>query len=313
MAQMDADAALDFEAESETYAFRELATAQEAPEQDPDSRGPPIDLRSERAPPAEMQVRAAGPGGHATNTGPKGVKADFEDAKRNEASIKMREQVMAARATARSAQGDVKYMVADPLDQLKAKEKDKQLAKQKKKGSDSDSDSDLDDEDEEFLAKLRAERIKQIETVRGSMPLFGSYDKQTFDEFAAFVKSVHELTYVVCVLYEINHLPCARLHAALEDIASQFTHVRFVRVKSTEAIKGYSAAGIPTMLIYRGGKMVKDFIRVHDLFSAEITTAEVVRFLTAGKILQETTGGLLDAKPKSASKAQFETAGAKRS
>lgn len=34
-------------------------------------------------------------------------------------------------------------------------------------GSDSDSDSDF--EDEELIAKMRAQRIAQIETIRGSM------------------------------------------------------------------------------------------------------------------------------------------------
>lgn len=90
----------------------------------PDERptGPPIDLRTERAPPPEM--RPTGGGLAASNTGPKGVKADFEEAKRNDQSIKMRAEVAKERVA--TGAGAVKqFKVDDPLDKEREKLKEK--------------------------------------------------------------------------------------------------------------------------------------------------------------------------------------------
>jgi len=303
---LGADDALDAEVAGDSgtksYTVQEILLEEDMKEQNPDERtgAPAMDLRHERAPPPEM--RPTGAGLSASNTGPKGVKADFEEAKRNEQSMRMREAVAKERVAMAATKT---FTVADPLDEERKALAKKPKDRKEKTGSDSDTDSDLDEDDEELMAKMRADRIKAIETVRGSMPLFGSYDRVSFDQLAALVKSVHELTYVVVVLYEINHLTCARLHAAFEDIAAQFPHVRFVRIRAREAIKNYAIEGVPTLLIYRGGKMIKDFVRVQQFFSEMIATAELVEFLKAGKILQETTAGLL-AKPKDKSKSETE-------
>src|SRR5688572_27370499 len=57
-----------------------------------------------------------------------------------------------------------------------------------------------------------------------------------------------------------NVLSCAKLHEALEVLAPQFDHIRFVRVQTTDAMKDYSNVGLPALLIARGGKVLHDFV-----------------------------------------------------
>jgi hypothetical protein len=78
------------------------------------------------------------------------------------------------------------------------------------------------------------------------------------------------------------------LHVCLEELAPQFDHVKFVRIRSDEVFtKGkFSKAGLPTLLVYRGGKMVHEFILpATPDFPSTIKPKEVAQFLAKYALL----------------------------
>ena len=83
---------------------------------------------------------------------------------------------------------------------------------------------------------------------------------------------------------------CARLHLSLTHLASVFVHVRFARIRCADVLPAYPVAGLPALLIYRGGLCVADAIRLSSALPPHFTDAELARMLQAKGVLTVPTG-----------------------
>lgn len=50
------------------------------------------------------------------------------------------------------------------------------------------------------------------------------------------------------------------MDARLLELSAKFPHTKFVRCKATDAIKNYPDTKCPTLLIYKEGKVMKQFV-----------------------------------------------------
>lgn len=50
------------------------------------------------------------------------------------------------------------------------------------------------------------------------------------------------------------------MDARLQELSAKFRSTKFVKCKSTDAIKNYPDSKCPTLLVYKGGKVVKQFV-----------------------------------------------------
>jgi len=244
-----------------------------------------LDPRMDFQPPKALQVNNDGK----SHTGPKGVLADYEEAKRNLRTQRMMERIAQERAVQRLAAGAEKLEVVDDQKEKAKKEK------KKEKGEDEESeDSDLEDDEE----VLKAYRQQCVQAVQASLPVFGEHRRLSLDEFAALVKNVHELVYVVCLLYQNHVEACVRVNFAFEELARQFRHVCFCRVRSDEAIAGFSDVGLPALIVYQGGDMKYQFVRFTDGMES-ISDRNVAVFLRDKGLLRTPTG-MAEPKPRKA-------------
>lgn len=194
------------------------------------------------------------------NTGPKGVKRDYEIAKRNLIAEKRFDALRAHREFHHLANQMTQFHLTESQPEQKSA-----AAKEKKKdalldddGSNSDDsifgkdDDGFDSEEERLFEKMKRDRIAALQN---SLPTFGEYYRvDTFEDFTVLIKSAHELAITVVHVYQ-NYIPaCQSLHLTFELIAPQFPHVCFVRIRSDELFKNrkYSPKGLPTLLLYRG-------------------------------------------------------------
>lgn len=214
------------------------------------------------------------------NTGPKGVKADFEEAKANLRDIRMMAKMRQFRDVDRMANGPSdlsgfkEHVGHTPAPKTRAEEEDED--------SSSDSFSDEDSDDEAFQ-RYKLERIQQVQN---SLPSFGTHDRiETNNALAGAVKNVHELVYVLVHVYENNSPACTSLNLCMESLAPQFTHIKFCRIRSSDCMKNFNRQGLPTLMIYRGGKPVKTFIRVHDTIPPPFSDLKLAQFLQKEGIL----------------------------
>jgi len=159
------------------------------------------------------------------------------------------------------------------------------------KATDSD-DSELDSDEERIFQEYKQQ---QIDTIRNSLPSFGEFGPvDSVDDLAAIIKSTHDLVYVVVHLYQ-NHIPtCIRLNLSFEALAKDFPHVCFLRVKSTTVSAGFKDAGLPALMIYRGGKCIHEFVALGTELPKKFSDLDVAKFLQSHGILSIPTGGLSD-------------------
>ena len=151
----------------------------------------------------------------------------------------------------------------------------------KEDSDDDDSwDESVDSDDEAF----QRYKLQRIQAVQSTLPSFGAHERiMSNTELSAVVKKVHELSYVLVHIYE-NRVPtCTALNLVMESLAPQFPHIRFCRIRASDAMKGFDIAGCPTLMVYRGGKPVKTFIRLQDTLQGEITDLKLARFLSGKK------------------------------
>jgi hypothetical protein len=247
---------------------------------------------NEKAPPKGMTAR----GEHnvsngvrnqyqSCHTGPKGVKADYAESKFNAEKAQMLRRIREERKLERIQTGDnslaLQQLARSVYAELDARDKIV-AAEARDEAEDSELSSDLDSDDDEIFMSYR---LKQLALIRNSLPSFGHFHRQSKATFGKIFREEHELVYVVAHLYE-NHIEeCTRLNLVLENVAAQFTHVHFLRVRATDAIDSYDDLNLPTLVVYRGGKLVHSFPRVYKK-TGPINDVNIVKFLAQLGVLK---------------------------
>ncbi len=203
------------------------------------------------------------------NTGGKGVLADYEEAKRitrrrNETKVlKQREAVKKAG-----------YNMSN-----------KAITKNSNDVGQRQADSDEEDEDDEdFFEKFRAMRMQQLSSATG-LPQFGKLYSVGKFEFVDEVDKADPRTFVVIHIFEDYLLACQRMNRALQVMAERYKHVKFLRLKATEADQTLSHSALPAFLVYKAGKLTGTAAvnAVKNEFQNEQFTVEDVEWLLVSK------------------------------
>jgi len=132
-------------------------------------------------------------------------------------------------------------------------------------------------------------RYKQqrIDLIKNSLPTYGRFYRVKRDEFISETEKEHELIHVVVHLYQNTIPACIRLNLILEDIAPQFTHVKFIRTRSTDLVESFSNVALPMLLVYRGGEVVHTIPQVSKHFPRKWEDKDVVAYLAKKGILNK--------------------------
>lgn len=247
-------------------------------------------------------------GGKSTNTGPKGVKADYAQAKRDMINTRMRESMRAARKMKEMTQGVTELSVAAPeLPQGRAAERaarraeaaaarakpaDRNRVKKREEheraeaaaesGEESSELSGLSSDDEDSFAQYRQQRLKYF---HDSLPRFGGYERVSVEGIAAALRRVADSTVTIVHLYENDLETCTALNLAFESIAPQFKHVQFMRCRATEAMPGFSLAGLPALMVYRGTERGETMLRFVQPLGRNFSDEDVVAALEEKRLL----------------------------
>lgn len=224
-------------------------------------------------------------------TGPKGVKRDYERAKKqlqidNKFKAFRMQRDLVTKATGKTE--IVSQEVSDMEQKLRERREQKERAKE-------ESDSDFSDDDAAF------EKIKQgrIAAIRASLPTFSTYERiNSMPEMALLVKSMNPMTWIVCHLYENDVDACIWLHLCFENLAPQFPYVMFCRMRSKVMSNQYHKNGLPTLLIHKGGKLTHSLICCTQALGQFPDDIKVAQFLDAQGVLKVPDGGIQNMKPK---------------
>lgn len=185
------------------------------------------------------------------NTGPKGVKADYEEAKKICERRLETKRMQADAAFQRAAYGTT---MKGPSYSLAAQMERANLNGETVGGGDAD-DEYSDDSDDEFLKAYRANRILQLR-VSAELPQYGTYKKVTPEKFVEITNETDPRSFVVVHVFEEYIPACQRLNNIFDILARRYRHVRFIGFVATSASQTLSHKSLPAMMVYRAGTLV---------------------------------------------------------
>ncbi|XP_032832227.1 phosducin-like protein isoform X2 [Petromyzon marinus] len=231
--------------------------------------------------------------GPASNTGPKGVLADWRrykqlEAEGREEARRERERLHRSLAFTCQSYGDERR---DREHQLQERFAKKLTLKD---DDDADADDDADDDDAAFLSEYRERRMAELRRRLSSGPRYGAVTELPGGE--ALLRAVDESpprTPVLVHVYDGAVPACAALDGCLRCLAPRYPSARVCRVRAA-AVAGLSAAfasrALPALLVYRGGELVGNFVRLSDQLGDDFFADDLEGFLGEHGLLPERDG-----------------------
>lgn len=146
-------------------------------------------------------------------------------------------------------------------------------------------DSDSDDEflDDEFLERYRSQRIQEMSSAKkkGS---FGQVVPISRSSWRHEVNQASEKAWVVvCLLSNGDSDRTVLMERAMNELAPEYSHVKFVTIVSDQAVQNWPEENLPSLFLYRDGKMKHELVRL----SQTLDTEGLVEELEELSILQE--------------------------
>lgn len=72
-------------------------------------------------------------------------------------------------------------------------------------------------------------------------------------------------------LYSDSVVGCDLMHEALSQIASKFPYVKFLKIKSVQAVENWPDKNLPTIFVYTEGELSHQAVTLSDFGGNEMT------------------------------------------
>jgi hypothetical protein len=138
----------------------------------------------------------------------------------------------------------------------------------KEKADDGD-DEDEDDyllEDDEFLDRYRQQRLEELQEekskVKGENVEFGEVVLIARDEWNRHVNEDSMKHWVVVCLTSSDTERTGRVEEAVRQLAGDYRMTKFILIPSRSAIPNWPDSNLPSIFLYRHGKMQSELVRL---------------------------------------------------
>jgi thiol-disulfide isomerase/thioredoxin len=170
----------------------------------------------------------------------------------------------------------------------------KSTAEEQKSNEDQELENELNELlNDDFLLEFQKRRMKEMFEMSGLMPKFGSViSLTTSDEFLKAVDSENKNVTVVVHIYEEKFSACKKMNSCLNQLAKEYTMVKFCKILSTIAglSKNFKASALPTLLVYKNGQVIGNFIRIsNELGGDDFFSSDVESYLIEHSLLPDKT------------------------
>ncbi|XP_007893748.1 phosducin isoform X2 [Callorhinchus milii] len=147
-----------------------------------------------------------------------------------------------------------------------------------------------DKEDETCLRKYRRQCMQEMHQSLSFGPQFGMvYDLESGEQFLEVIEKEMKQTTVVVHIYEDSVDGCDSLNNSLTCLALEYPLVKFCKIKAsaTGARERFSDSILPTLLVYKAGELIGNFIHITEKLSQEFFAVDVESFLNEYGLLPE--------------------------
>jgi len=214
--------------------------------------------------------------GSSSNTGPKGVLKDWQQYKKLESEQREIAEVE-------------KMALAKKLALSCRTAAEDEAAKKNEEKIDEDLQELLDDG---FLEAYMQKRMKEMMAKTNPVKRFGSVIELSNGESLLLAIEGEDKECTVIVLVHEPHADgCEAMHGCISCLAEDYINVKFCRIRASGAglSKHFEASGVPALLVYRGGQLIGNFIRMTDRLGEDFFANEVESFLIEHGMLQNKT------------------------
>jgi len=244
-------------------------------------------LEPETMEPSEMKIPrpAARKGlGKSYRTGPKGVMADYNEAKLEVIAHRLEKKLKYKQMVKRMALGQGRPL--DEVDAIAPKPRPVPERNSQLEDSDGDDDSFSDsDKDEEDIWKKSREN--DIKLHMDNQPTFGILKELHTMKFNEEIDGEHPNTTIVIHVYQ-DYIPrCARMNDTLSRIASTWPHIKFLRGRTDRILPNYPDWGTPSFIVFRDGKQLLNLTDFNADVGDDFTDVDVVRYFRRNGVLPQ--------------------------
>ncbi|XP_027421398.1 phosducin [Bos indicus x Bos taurus] len=147
-----------------------------------------------------------------------------------------------------------------------------------------------DKEDENCLRKYRRQCMQDMHQKLSFGPRYGFvYELESGEQFLETIEKEQKITTIVVHIYEDGIKGCDALNSSLTCLAAEYPMVKFCKIKASNTGAGdrFSSDVLPTLLVYKGGELLSNFISVTEQLAEEFFTGDVESFLNEYGLLPE--------------------------
>ncbi|KTG12148.1 hypothetical protein cypCar_00025246 [Cyprinus carpio] len=226
--------------------------------------------------------------GSSVNTGPKGVINDWRKYKQLENEQRVEQQKEMERLIKKLSM-TCKSHLEEEADRQKQKELQDKIAGKMNLRVDEEEEEE-DDDDEAFLQQYRLQRMEEMRRqLCGGRRFEKLIDISSGEEFLRAVDEEGKNTLVLVHIYEPEVPACQAMDGSLLCLALQYPMVKFCRVRGsavgTSAL--FRSSALPALLLYRGGELVGNLVRVSDQLGDDFYATDVEALLQEYGLLPE--------------------------
>lgn len=130
-----------------------------------------------------------------------------------------------------------------------------------------------DSEDEAILEQYRNKRIAELKLLAEKRK-FGSVREISGQDYVSEVNNAGEGIYVVLHLYKQGIPLCALINQFLNELATRYREVKFIKSIATTCIPNFPEKNLPSIFIYYEGNIQKQIIGPEELRGEKLTSEE---------------------------------------
>lgn len=118
-----------------------------------------------------------------------------------------------------------------------------------------------DDFDDDFLEQYKKKRLEEIKSA-SLKPQFGDVVEISKQDYVNEVTNAPKDVYVILHLHQDYVESSCRLDMIFGELAKNYIHHKFLRIKADRCIEKFPDAKVPTLIIYKSGDLLHNIIKV---------------------------------------------------
>jgi Phosducin len=146
---------------------------------------------------------------------------------------------------------------------------------------------------DDFLVEFQKKRMQEMLEMSGMLTKFGEiHNLMSGDDFLKAIDGELKNVTIIIHIYEEKYRACKTMNNCLKALAQEYPSVKFCKILSTVTglSKNFKAKALPTLLVYKNGQIIGNFIRLsEELGGDEFFSSDVESFLIENSLLPDKT------------------------